>query len=300
MKKIAVIFILLFAMVLGGANAEPNQGIAVECDNGASFENGIKVTVIQMRSGFNYTATAIGIDDFDPVLAVLDEDGRGLCSDNTADADYYQALLPTTGEVEPSDNTAQVVFAQRSREAFADVSLVVGEAEDNEGEFVLILEGMAATEADGAGDIYSVQLTPNLINSGVPLSVYMISVTTALDPLMYIPNSDNVREAVEDNDGDPMLCDDSGNENSCWGESENLSDSGVSRTNNRSLAGGGLDAMLSLDIEGLELPDDDEDYFYYFVATSYQQTTFGDYVMVFHLGSGEEESGNRRRSGGDK
>lgn len=299
MKKVGVIFILLFAMVLGSAQAEPSAGISVDCDNGAGFENGIKVTVIQMRSGFNYTATAIGMDDFDPVLAVLDEDGRGLCSDNTPAADYYQAILPTSGEVEPSDNTAQVVFAQRSREAFADVSLVVGEAEDNEGEFVLILEGMAATSADGAGDIYSVQLTPNLINSGVPLSVYMISVTTALDPLMYIPNTENVREAAEDRDGDPMLCDDSGSR-SCWGDTEDLSDSGISRTNNRGLAGGPLDSMLSLDLEGLELPDDDEDYFYFFVATSYEQTTFGDYVMVFHLGSGEDDSGNRRRSGGDK
>lgn len=285
MKKFFLVFVTVFAVVIGTvyAQQEDGEGIAVNCDNGAEFTNGIEVTVVQMRSGFNYTATAIGLNGFDPVLAVLNEDGDGLCSDDERDADYYEAELPTTGFVESSNRTAQVVFSQNSRSAFADVSLVVGGVDDEVGEVVLILEGMAATDADGAGDVFAVRLTEDMVNSEIPLSVYMVSVSSRFDPLLGLIDSDY--NYLEDGDGNTVYCDDAGNEETCWGEHESLEDSGLSRTEERALPGGELDAMLSIPLSNVDF--DQGDQWYNFVATSYRQETFGDYMMAFHFSVGD-------------
>jgi hypothetical protein len=100
--KRSLFLILLCALVLMTpvlAQAQ-SAGMSVTCDNGASFDNGVEVIVNQMRSGFTYTATAIGLNGFDPVLAVLDANtGQGLCSDDESSASRYSANLPTTGLV---------------------------------------------------------------------------------------------------------------------------------------------------------------------------------------------------------
>ncbi|NOG51547.1 MAG: hypothetical protein HND48_20570 [Chloroflexi bacterium] len=50
-------------------------GLSVTCPDGIAFNNGVEV-VVNMRPGFSYTATAIGIGDFDPIIAVSDENGN--------------------------------------------------------------------------------------------------------------------------------------------------------------------------------------------------------------------------------
>ncbi|MBC7810416.1 MAG: hypothetical protein H7175_04680, partial [Burkholderiales bacterium] len=84
MRRIFVFLLLglLSLGVLAGPVNAQSAGITVTCDNGQTINNGMEVTVIQMRSGFTYTATAIGINGFDPVLAVIDTTtGSGLCTD---------------------------------------------------------------------------------------------------------------------------------------------------------------------------------------------------------------------------
>ena len=67
---------------------------------------------------------------------------------------------------------------------------MVGGYGNQSGEFLLILEGMASTPADGAGDAFSVNLTPGMVASGVPLTVYMITRGQSnLDPYIYQANS---------------------------------------------------------------------------------------------------------------
>jgi hypothetical protein len=295
MKKLFVLFILVSLFAIGfsttlaqGKNTSKGSGITVTCDNGASFNNGVKVIVVQMRSGFNYTATAIGINGFDPVLAVFDErTGNGLCSDDHRTASYYEADLPTSGYVEPNRTTAQVTFSQNSRSAFADVSLVVGGLDDQEGEVVVILEGMAATSADGTGDIFAVQLTPSIVNAEIPLTAYMIAITDALDPLLYLAAGE-YDEVMEDTDGNFVYCDDAGSRNDCWGTSDNLRGAGVSRTSNRAVPGGTKDAMLSIPLTNVDLEAGEQ--YYTFISTSYRRQTFGDYVMAFHFGISNDDS----------
>jgi len=257
-------------------------GIHVDCGANISFDNGVEIIVRQMRSGFEYTATAIGLNGFDPVLAVLDSDtGRGLCADDEPAAARYTASLPSTGAAAASNLTAQVRFSQTSGQGMADVSLVVGGFENAAGEFLLILEGMAATAADGKGDPFSVRLTPGMVASGVPLTVYMISKTTALDPFMYL--ADENYNIFTFNDGTQLYCDDAGTDQ-CWGESRDLSNSFVPQINGRSLPGGQYDAMLRIPISDFQIRPD-EFFALTFLMTSYQQTTFGDYLIAFHVGT---------------
>lgn len=256
-----------------------DAGFRVTCDSGAQFSNGVEVRVIQMRAGFTYTATAIGINGFDPVLAVLDSDTKqGLCTDDDATAANYSAWLPTTGQIDPSVTSSQVNFTNNSNSAFNDISLVVGGFNDAPGEFLLVLEGMAVTDADGAGDGFSMQLTPGMIASGLNPSVYMISVTNGLDTAIGLVDSDY--NFQQDNNGAYYFCDDSGT-NSCWGESYDMTNYYVSRTHDRYLAGGQLDAMLRLPV-----PPGNEWLYYTFLMRSSQQQTTGDYIVVFHIGIG--------------
>ncbi|MEZ4668585.1 MAG: hypothetical protein R3E39_11795 [Anaerolineae bacterium] len=256
------------------------SGKSVSCDNGASFDNGVEVRVIQMRAGYTYTATAIGLNGFDPVLAVLDTAGRGLCSDDDSNAAAYTAFLPTSGEAPAAGTSAQVFFANNSNKAFENVSLVVGGLDNMSGEFILILEGMVLTTADGAGDAFSMQITPGMINSGVSPSVYMISVTNGLDPLIAMIDADYNFLKEDGSKGNYYACDNAGY-STCWGESYDLSNYYVSRSGGRGVPGGSYDAMLRVSPQA-----GNEWTFYNFLMRSAGMQSFGDYVVAFHIGIG--------------
>jgi hypothetical protein len=256
------------------------SGESVTCDNGASFDNGVEVRVIQMRAGYTYTATAIGLNGFDPVLAVLNSAGHGLCSDDDGYAAEYTAYLPTSGEAPASSSSAQVFFANNSNNAFENVSLVVGGLNNSIGEFILILEGMVLTTADGAGDAFSMQITPGMIASSVSPSVYMISVTSGLDPLIAMIDADYNFIKEDGSKGNYLACDNAGY-STCWGESYDLSNYYVSRSGGRGVPGGSYDAMLSLSPQA-----GNEWNFYNFLMRSSEMQSFGDYVVAFHVGIG--------------
>jgi hypothetical protein len=279
---IGLCLIAIFSLTIP-ATAQDNEGFAVTCDNGAEFNNGVEILVNSMRAGFTYTATAIGIGDFDPVLAVLDANGQGLCSDDTGEAAAYTVDLPTSGLISASSSSAQVLFSQTSGQNMADVSLVVGSAGDASGEFILLLEGMAATSADGTGDPFSVRLTPGVVNSGIPLTVYMISVTGELDPLVARIDADF--NYIYEGD-QQVYCDDSGDASLCWGQSTLLNSSFVTRRGSERLGGFEKDAMLSIPLDGVTLDPNPDFRFINYLMTSYEQSSFGDYVLAFHIGTG--------------
>jgi hypothetical protein len=236
-----------------------------------------------MRAGFTYTATAVGLGEFDPVLAVVDATGQGLCNDDAPRARRYIYNLPTTGEGQASNGSAQVHFTQGSGNEFADISLVVGGYGDSVGEFLLILEGMGVTAEDGVGDPFALQVTSGMTASSVPLTVYMLSRATTLDPYMFL--SVNGSMGI-DEDGVPIFCDDAGSATLCYGDSFSLTDVTMNTYSGR-VVGDNFDAMLQIPVQGLRLNSDPEDNLMQFVMTSYEQSTIGQYLLVFHIGTGE-------------
>lgn len=246
-----------------------------------AFDNGVEFQVVQMRSGFTYTATAIGLNGFDPVLAVFDPVTMdGDCIDNSREAAGFEVDLPTTGYVVADGSASQVQFSQRSGQGLADVSLVVGGADNAAGEFVLLLEGMAVTDFDGFGDPFRVYIYPGMVGYGAPLSIYMFGVPNSLDPLLYIHDGDG--NYLEDDSSNPLSCDDSGTD-SCWGVTDFLGRSYVTRTQGRLLRGDDFDSMISFTLGDFADTTVDNPYSFNFAMTSAQGG--GDYVLAFHAGT---------------
>lgn len=288
------LFLILFAPT--AAQAQLPNGVSVTCNDGSSFDNGVEIIVSQMRSGFTYSATAIGLNGFDPVLAVLDESGSGLCSDDNAVASRYSANLPSAGRVPASNLSAQVTFDQRSSAAFADVSLAVGGYGSSTGEFLLILEGMGITSADNAGDPFSIQVTPGMIASGVPITVYMLTRgQSSVDPM--IVQVDGNMNTLRDAQGNDIYCDDAGDPSLCYAPSTSLANSSITIATGE-LPGWQYDAMLQVPLEGLQLSSDPASNYYNFLMTSYQQQTQGEYLLVFHVGIADAVGGGTKGSVG--
>jgi len=116
----------------------------------------------------------------------------------------------------------------------------------------------------------------------VPLSVYMVSITSGLDPLLYL--ADESFNIATDEVGNSIFCDDGGNANLCWGENSSLAGSSLSRAGGRrDVPGGEFDAMLQIPLGQYgSLDFGDGPWYLTFVMTSFEQQTFGDYVIAFH------------------
>lgn len=283
MKKIVFVILLVILVGVSSTMAQDVGEITVNCNNGVSFTNGIQFQVIQMRAGFTYTATAIGLNGFDPVLAVLGDDMSGICADDTAEVANYAAYLPSTGEVPSSTTSAQITFHHNDPSSFQTISLVVGGYGDARGEFVLILEGMAVTPADNAGDAYAVRVTPAMVEANIPIVVYSLaSMQSSVDPLLGRIDTDY--NVIKDANDTPIVCDDAGTD-SCYTQGPVMNDYGVSTTSG-GLPGGPLDAYLMVDTGQLELTDNAELNFINFLVSSYEGAT-GDYVMIFHVGTAD-------------
>ncbi|MBK8020482.1 MAG: hypothetical protein IPK19_03390 [Chloroflexi bacterium] len=289
------LIMILGLLAAAPAIAQTPAGLTVTCDDGTTLESGVEIIVNQMRSGFTYTATAVGLNGFDPVLAVLDTaTGNGLCSDDEAGARRYAANLPTTGSVPSSNLSAQVNFSQRSASAFADISLVVGGYGNQTGEFLLILEGMGVTSADGAGDAFSVNITPGMAASGVPLTTYMVTRgTSGVDPLVFqaFPGTSDV---LTDNNGNQIYCDDAGDSSRCYGSSVRLDNYSIT-IDSGTLPGWQYDAMLTTSLDGIQLNANRESNYLTYYMTSYDNSTEGQYLLVFHIGISDAATA---RSGG--
>lgn len=285
MKRFLLFAVLLVSLMVPMSAQQQVEvsGVSVTCPNGLVIENGVEM-VINMRTGFSYTATAIGIGDFDPVIAVTDG-STVLCNDDSDDALNYGANLPTTGVVEANPFSASSPFSY-SGDGFGDISVIVGSFDNRAGEFVLFIEGLAVTNADGfgegAGDPFTLNLTPNVHLSEVPLSAYMIAVTSALDPLMTVVDEDDT--IIRLDDGSLFACDDAGSAGLCWGETESLTGYSVARGVRSDIGGFNRDAYMSIPSELFGLGPD-ESGFITWRYTSFDQNTFGDYIAVFHLGT---------------
>ncbi|GAB4527023.1 MAG: hypothetical protein OHK0046_44420 [Anaerolineae bacterium] len=255
-------------------SADPNAGVNVTCPDGTEIVNGVEV-VINMRPGFTYTATALGIDGYDPVIALADAGVIRACENDSLSASSYEADLPSTGVINGSGRNAQMPF-NHNYSGFADISLIIGDASGSSGQFLLILDGMAVTAADGDGDPFSVRLTPNIGGADVDMSVYMLATERTLDPLIRLIDAD--RNTV-------LSCDDAGNDDICEPGSSSLGGSFVSRASNARTPSGNTNAMLVVPTTQLTADEFTGDLFLNFLMTSFDGAT-GQYVVAFHIGTG--------------
>lgn len=198
-KLFALIFvsILLFGVSMTQA-APPQQSnleedvFTITCDTGEEIIGGVIFTFLNVNPGFTYRVTAIGIDGFDPVLAVVTEPGVGACNDDEPRAIGSQVAVPGVGLVEATNLTAQV---QVNTARGGNIDVVVGGFQGVTGKFAMVIEGLAIEPADELdGFLISV---PEVIQDE-PIGVYMISRFAQLDAYMELYGGPGLQTPVLD------------------------------------------------------------------------------------------------------
>lgn len=190
---------------LGGGTPVPEDDpviINITCDTGEEIRGGVQFSFININPGFSYTVTAIGIDGFDPVIAVETQPGIGTCNDDAPAAARSVMPIPGEGRAIGDSLTAQVRFTS-PRRGFP-LNITVGSYGDEGGQFVMVIEGLAISpfsELDG----FSIRVPTSVAQE--ELAVYMVARTTSLDPYLQVGRGPGLTEAYVDNEFDPELVD---------------------------------------------------------------------------------------------
>ncbi|XWX05528.1 serine protease (plasmid) [Aggregatilineales bacterium SYSU G02658] len=247
-------------------------GFVFTCDN-VEVTNGVEIVVNQMRPGFTYVATVIGLANFDPVLYVgeTNRPDQGLCNDDSPDAANVAVNLPIiSGTFQANNRSSYLSFTHNNRD-LTDISFIIGSYGSTPGEFILVLEGMAVTEGDGAGDPFSVYVTPGMLATGDPFMVAMIGMEQQLDPYFFAV--DNSGNNVIGPNGRPLACDDGGTQY-CSGDSFSMRGVQVRTADGRLYNADEYDAVLVIDPSTIPNPTT-------FFFSSVERRTFGKYLLVF-------------------
>lgn len=171
-------------------NFNNDGSIFITCDTGEEVRGGVQFSFIAVNPGFSYTATAIGLDGFDPVVTVETRPGIGTCNDDNSGVLGSRVDVPGFGNVFADNTSAQVRFTSPS--SGNPINISVGSFNDEPGRFVLIIEGLAIspfTELDG----FAVRV-PEAAQEE-PLGVYMVARYVDLDPYLALYAGDGLTNA---------------------------------------------------------------------------------------------------------
>lgn len=289
MKRRRLFMLVLLAVLIASVSL-PTAGAFAQytftCSDGTEFTNTVVLST-NIRPG-SYTVTAMGVNGFDPVLAVWAPDSQeAICNDDDATGATYFATLPTTGEVPPNNFNSRITFSNNTN-SFMNVEFYVGGLGGTTGEFLLVFEGMQYTTADGAGDPFAIGVDAPVILSGIPVAVYAIANTNELDPKITLTDADN--NPIVTDGGEEVSCDDAGNDSFCFGLAEvpegSLEGAVIGRGSN-GIPGGQYDAALILDTTAFDPTVPQDQSFLNYTVGSYNNASTGPYTMIFHVGIGD-------------
>lgn len=251
--------------VSGGSNIGDDTFV-ITCDTGEEIIGGVKFTFININPGTNYRVTAIGIGEFDPIIAVATGPGEGNCNDDESRAANSEVAVPGFGLLTGNNRTAQVqVTAPRG----GNVDVLVGGFEGATGQFAMVVEGLAINPRDELdGFLLSV---PSVVQNE-EIGVYMVSRTTSLNSYMMLGGGPGIQQAELDFNNATTLaeCDDV-----AVGVCSSVPDfpgGGVSITNGGRYVAGQTDA-------GIVFTPESTDKFIYLFGSSNNQSS-GDYAII--------------------
>lgn len=281
--SLCLLTLFLFSGFTINAQQPPEQpALPITCEdesgNEVTLATGAHIIVEDMVSGLDYTATVMGIDDFNPIMAVVNGQGEIRCVDDARDTSDFTADLPTTNFIDSQSRNTQIRFNNGVNDDTGDVSIFISNIDEEPGAFLLTVEGMAVNEFDDAGDIFSIIMTEEIRAADVFPTIYAFSVTGRLDPTISLVS--DTGEVLTDDTETEIFCDDSGIEEICWGENVTLDSFYVTRSFNRELRAREYDAMLTYQHPEDEEPDRER---LSYLVGSYLGTSFGDYVVAFHI-----------------
>ena len=273
-NDIAVVFSLIIIIMVGLANRSMAQGLEIDCGDDVLIRNGVDIQFLNVDLNTDHVVTVLGLDEFDPVVAVFNQQQNGDCNDDSTNAAGYFLDLPTTGFVAPNDLNSQLTF---SNSLFMRV--VVGEFDDLSGEAVIMVEGLTF---DGTPDLINVTVTDDMIASGLPLTAYVIETIPDLDLSLAVVDDNGV--PLLDDTEQPVECDDAGDNELCWGAHVPLLDSYTNISNTIETSATAISPMLSIPLSandvGSIVP------FQITHSVESEQTLTGEYIFLLHYGVG--------------
>lgn len=251
-------------------------GVPFTCD-GVQINNGVEIVVNQMRPGFTYKATVLGLGDFDPVLYIGETANRqqGLCNDDSTNASNVAVNLGLFEEIVYANNLSSHLSFSHSNRDMTDISFIVGSVNSTPGEFILILEGMAVTSGDGDGDPFSVYVTDGMVQHGGFFMVAQMGIERQLDP--FFQAVDNDFNLVSDTSGVRLACDDGATEY-CNSSSLSLAGSQLRTADGYVYNGDEFDAALLVDPSSIPNPTT-------FLFSSSNKASTGNYLLMFVFGT---------------
>lgn len=217
--RLKIILCLLTLSFFSTLQAAPNlqlipdeqrdRTFVVMCEDGRQLVAGLKITFLDAQPGVSYQITAMGIEDFDPVIAVVTEPGVGECNNNEPDSIGSQVAVPGIGFLEASAATAQL-DATAPRSASETLEVLVGGYAETSGRFAVAIEDFDITTPDEVNR-FLVQVPS--ASSREPLGVFMIGRTNDLNP--YLTLVTDLQQYADPFDVEAVtptqVCDDSAN-----------------------------------------------------------------------------------------
>ncbi len=243
------------SLSMGAVSVAPPVGVGsfatFDC-NGTMVDATATVTFEQVRPGFSYRVTVLGLDGLDPVIGLFAADGSSLCNDDEPGAAGSVVDVPGVGVVSADQLTSQVNFTTSG--AIGDIEMLIGGYGGSGGRFVAIFEGLAIAPSNEL-DAATIAINPAVQNNDV--YVYMISQYASLDPYMQLPARG-------------LVCDDIGT-GGCVGVPP-FTGGGVSIANGGTYITGQFDAGIGI-VPGSSAP-------LTFQFQSYAGSTAGNYAMI--------------------
>jgi len=272
MKSIIAVILGCLLLTTGITSA---QGVEIECGDDLVIQDGIDVQFPTVSRDDIHYVTALGIGDYDPVLAVFNQQQFGSCNDDSVDAIDTDLEFPTTGYVPLSDFNAGMEFTGNTF-----MRAVMGDYDNLDGEAVLMVEGLTM---DGQPDLVNVIVTERMIESQIPLTAYAIPATENLDLKMALVDDNGV--PLFDDAGDTVECDDAGDNELCWGAHVSLLEAFTNVSETRITEGTAISPMLSIPLT----PDDAGTIVPFQITQSPldEDGITGEYVFILHYGMGD-------------
>lgn len=270
-----IIAVLLACVIATAGIMTFAQGVEIDCGDDLIILDGIDVQFLNVSAQDVHYVSVLGIDEFDPVLAVFNQQQFGSCNDNSVEASGIYVDLPATGEIFESEFNSQMEFTNNTF-----MRVVVGEYDDFGGEAVLMVEGLTM---DGQPDRIDVVVTESMIESQIPLTFYALPVTEDLDLTMALVD-DNGVPLLADN-SEPVECDDAGDNDLCWGAHVPLLDAYTNVSDTRITEGTVISPMLTIPLT----PDDAGSIVPVQIGISEldEAGVTGEYVFLMYYGVGE-------------
>lgn len=270
---ILITVLLLLVGLVPAAAARPSAQFA-GCEIEDKLDSGAFFYARQLN-GVDLTVTVLGVDGFDPAVALRNAETGDIlvCNDDGRDIEAVAVDLPSV-TTEPSEKNAQASVRVPSNERW-DVEIIVTSADEVLGEFVVLISGASVFPASDQ-DLYGMATSQSMVDAEVPMGIYVANLGLPRNPL-------NPEVTFKYGEDFSETCKASSSSRLCGSNSQNLTGSTVTLKADTPITLTGNDVMLYYQAGGEPSEFDIE-------VNSADFSSTGPYYLIIHTALGEPEA----------